>query len=161
MRFRTDPLPPTFQLRVPDAVGTYDAALPARVILSHVNVTRIDLKLYRLPTNVLHESLWRWIYQEATGAAPPVREWQVRLEAPLNRQQNTPVALGESSEGKLEPGIYLLELDAPELDRDTYWRNQRHILVVSRLSLTLKTGARRRSSGPQVCPMDSRCPTCR
>lgn len=142
VRFRTDPLPPTFQLRVPDAVGTYDAALPARVILSHVNVTRIDLKLYRLPTNVLHESLWRWIYQEATDAATPVREWQVRLEAPLNRQQNTPVVLGDSSEGKLEPGIYLLELDAPELDRDTYWRNQRHILIVSHLSLTLKTGAR-------------------
>ena len=140
VRFRTDPLAPTYQLRVPDAVSTYDAALPARVVLAHLNLRQIDLKLYQLPVSALHESPWRWLYEAPPSSAQLIREWQVRLEAPLDKQQNTPIDLGGSEGGRLSPGVYLLELDAPELDQDTYWRNQRHLLVVSDLSLTMKTG---------------------
>ncbi|MCU0520537.1 MAG: Ig-like domain-containing protein [Anaerolineae bacterium] len=140
VRFRTDPLSPTYQLRVPDAVSTYDAAASARVVLSHLNLRLIDLKLFQLPVTALHESPWRWLYEAPPSSAQLIREWQVRLEAPLDKQENTPIDVGGSDGGRLSPGVYLLELDAPELDRDTYWRNQRHMLVVSDLSLTMKTG---------------------
>ena len=40
--------------------------------------------------------------------------------------------------GKLEPGVYLLDAEAPGLDRG-YW-GRRHILVVSHINLTVKSG---------------------
>jgi len=42
---------------------------------------------------------------------------------------------------RLEPGIYLLDTDAPGLDRQNYW-GRRHILIVSHINLTVKAGPR-------------------
>jgi alpha-2-macroglobulin len=141
VRFRTAPLPPSYQLRVPDFVGTYDAALPARLVLAHLNLNRVGLRLYDLPFSALTETPWQW----RSGDRRPdqqalIREWDIRLESPLNRQQHTVIPLVDTATGTLAPGVYLLEVEAPEMGRDPYWRTQRHVLVVSELNLTLKTG---------------------
>jgi hypothetical protein len=49
VKFRTGPLTPNYRLHVPDTIGTYDAALPAQLVIGHVNVTRVNLHLYKLP----------------------------------------------------------------------------------------------------------------
>jgi uncharacterized protein YfaS (alpha-2-macroglobulin family) len=139
--FRTAPLSPDFRLHVPEFVGTYDAALPARVILAYVNITRVDLSLYRLdPTMVtLHE--WEWEDYPLTKAVL-VRQWRQMLEAPLNKQSYSRLDLVDGG-GTLAPGVYLLQADSPDVSDNRYNRWGRwHILVVSDVNLTLKAGAR-------------------
>ena len=140
VKFRTAPLDPTYRLRVPDMVGTYDAAQPAQLVLSHVNVNRVNLQLYRLPIDAFRESYWQW-QEELPAGSQRIREWRQNLESPLNEQGYTVVDLAETPGGTLEPGLYLLDTDSPDLDSDRYYPYvHRHILVVSHLNLTLKTG---------------------
>jgi alpha-2-macroglobulin len=140
VRFRTAPLPPDYQLRVPDFVATYDAGLPAQVAVAYVNLDRLSFRLYRLSIQALQESPWYW---QDNNRVPErsalLREWQVALESPLNEQRNAVVGLAESPNDALAPGVYLLDIDAPGVDQNRYWRPRRHILVVSELNLTLKS----------------------
>jgi len=142
VKFRTGPLEPIYRLHVPDLIGTYDAALPAQIILDHINVSRVNLRLYKLPTSLLQKSYWQWLEQSpAPAGAQLLREWQQKLESPLNKQSYTVVDLTATPGGTLEPGFYLLDTDSPDVSEEyAYYYNRRHILVVSHLNLTLKTG---------------------
>jgi uncharacterized protein YfaS (alpha-2-macroglobulin family) len=137
VKFRTAPLPPNFHLRIPEPVGTYDATQPARIFVGHINLSRLDFRLYQLEPAELAKPYWSW-YDQPPRPDQLLREWRVNLEAPLNKQTFTAIDLASSPEGKLEPGLYLLETQAPELLRDREPR--RHVLVVTNLNLTLKTG---------------------
>jgi len=137
--YRTAPLEPTYRLLTPASIATYDAALPAQVAIAHLNLTRVDLELYRLPESVLQQSYGNWREQLPTGAEL-LRQWTKTLEAPLNKQSYTAIELTETPGGKLAPGVYLLEINAPEMTADEWTANQQHLLVVSDYNLTLKTG---------------------
>ncbi|MCJ7549484.1 MAG: Ig-like domain-containing protein, partial [Anaerolineae bacterium] len=141
VRFTTTQLPPTYQLRTPDFIGTYDTALPARLVVAHLNLDQLNLRLYGLPISAIQEEPWRW--QDRDKTLPKnslIREWRENLPSPLNEQQQSVINLTEETGGTLSPGVYLLDVEAPDLDRDSWRRIQRHILVVSTLNLTLKTG---------------------
>ncbi len=140
IRFRTGPLTPNYRLLVPDMTGTYDAALPAQIVIGHVNVSRVNLRLYKLPLDALFTSRWQWEDQLPAGNRL-LREWQQNLESPLNKQSYTVVDLTATPGGTLEPGIYLLETDSPDVSKEySYYYNRRHIMIVSNLNLTLKSG---------------------
>ncbi|MBN1874880.1 MAG: Ig-like domain-containing protein [Anaerolineae bacterium] len=141
VKFRTAQLDPYFHLRVPDNVGTYDAALPAQLVVGHVNVSRLNLQLYRLPVDELTDGSRRWWDDTLPSDYVLLREWRQNLESPLNKQSYTVVDLTETPGGTLEPGIYLLDTDSPDVNND-YRYNQRHVLVVSDLNLTLKKSAK-------------------
>jgi len=134
VRFRTRPLEPMVRLRVPDQVGTYNANDPARLFVEYLNTSRLDLELYRLELDDFFSARRNW-----QAFTPPhsglVRDWSVPVEAPLNETKYAPIELAEGG-GKLSPGLYLLDVDSPDLERD-HWRH-RHLLVVSRINLTLK-----------------------
>lgn len=134
VRFRTAMLPPDVRLLVPD-MGTYSAAEPARLLLSSVNAPRAELSLYRLPKDVVLGSAGDW-YNTPPPASQRMRRWSVTLQRPLDQTVTTPVDLVEGG-GKLDPGVYLLTLDNFP---DTWPRV--HMLVVSELNLTLKSGQR-------------------
>ncbi len=138
VRFRTAPYDPAYNLHTPDMVGTYDAALPLQVVVGHVNVTRLDLKLYAIPTDNLGSSYWEWRDQLPPGAELR-REWHVNLESPLNAQEYTAISLAEQANETFSPGVYFLKVSCPEIAED-YLRDQYHILAVSNLNVTLKTG---------------------
>ena len=70
-----------------------------------------------------------------------IRRWTVNLENPLDKQTYTVIDLTETPSGSLEPGYYLLEVHAPEVERaNRRPYRPRHLLVVSDLNLTLKVG---------------------
>ncbi len=142
VKFRTAPLDPVYRLHVPDLIGTYDAALPAQIVLSHINVKQVRLRLYKLPPSLAQQSYWQWLEQSpAPTGAQLLREWRQNLESPLNKQSYTVVDLAATPGGTLEPGFYLLDTDSPEVNKEyAYYYNRRHILVVSPLNLTLKVG---------------------
>ncbi len=138
VRFRTAALEPDYRLHVPDIVGTYNAYDPARLYVSYVNLNRINLRLYRLSADALLQPTYRLI-ENLPAEASPIRQWELPLEAPLNERSYAPIDLAEDG-GSLEPGLYLLDTDAPGIDRG-YW-GRRHILVVSHINLTVKSGPR-------------------
>ncbi|MEA3309224.1 MAG: Ig-like domain-containing protein [Chloroflexota bacterium] len=137
VNFRTAPLPPAYRLRVPSNIATYDAALPAQLVVSHLNISWLDLELYWLPLSVLKSENQLW-QDELPAGSERLRSWRRNLESPLNKQAYTVLNLVENA-GTLSPGIYLLKADSPEINEENYRARQRHVLVVSELNLTLKT----------------------
>ncbi len=138
VNFRTGPYEPAYSLRTPDMIGTYDAALPLQVVAGYVNVTKLDLKLYTVPITSLGSQYWDWRNRLPSGAELR-REWRVNLESPLNKQQYTAIDLGEKTDEVFPPGVYFLKVSCPEIPEE-YLRDQYHVLVVSNLNVTLKTG---------------------
>ncbi|MBN1315509.1 MAG: Ig-like domain-containing protein, partial [Anaerolineales bacterium] len=137
--FRTRELDPMAQLNVPDLVGTYNANDPARLYVSHQNVNRMDFELYALSTDQFYHLQYYWDWDDfEPERSQLVRAWNQPVERIPNKFQSSPIDLVEGG-GQLEPGIYYLTLNSPELDSDSYWwYGARHILVVSYLNLTIK-----------------------
>ena len=133
VRFRTGPLPPSVNMVVPEQVGTYNAAEPARLLLQSVNSTEATLALYRITTQELMRPDW---YNAPPPAQNQLRRWTVALPNPLDERVVTPVDLVEGG-GTLAPGAYLVALE----DLQDPWLRY-HMLVVSDLNLTLKSGER-------------------
>lgn len=138
VRFRTAPLAPTAWLHVPNRVGTYSAYEDARIFVAHRNTGRLELDLYRLSPKNYFEAQGDW-YNFTPPADGRLRSWSVNSTAPLNELRYAPIDLVAGG-GRLEPGIYFLELRADDVSYNR-WRNG-HILVVSQINLTLKIDER-------------------
>jgi len=138
VRFRTAALDPTAWLHVPGRVGTYSTYEPAKMVVAHLNTNRLTLSLYRLSVEEYFEARDNW-YDYSPLSKSRIRRWTVTAKSPLNEVRYTPVAMLESG-GQLEPGVYLLDLQASGVSFDR-WRH-RHILVASAINLTLKTDER-------------------
>ena len=137
--FRTAALDPMVQLRVPDMVGTYNAYDPARLVVSHLNVTRLQFELYRLSPQRFFDLQRRWEWDEfKPDQADLIRAWERPVENVLNQTAYESIDLVEDG-GRLEPGLYYLSLDAPEVDENYNWYGWSwHVLMVSQLNLTVK-----------------------
>lgn len=139
VRFRTQPLRPNYQLRIPNIVATYDAGLPAKMVVGFINVNTLNLRLYRLNEDEILRPEWEW-WDFQPDSSKLVRAWQERLEGPTDEQSFHPLDLVEGG-GPLEPGLYLLDTDSPQVEyRNNY--GQRHLMVVTKSNLTLKAGQR-------------------
>jgi hypothetical protein len=140
VRFRTARVDPNYQLQMPDIVGTYDAALPANVVFSAININQIDLKLYQLDPQEIVSPIWQWNeYQPNPNDL--IREWSEQLEMTANETTYHVVNLTEDG-SPLEPGLYFLETDSPDLPSAADYYRPRHLLVVTTANLTLKSGQR-------------------
>jgi uncharacterized protein YfaS (alpha-2-macroglobulin family) len=138
IHFRTADLPPDVHLHVPDNMATYNAYDPARVYAIHTNINSIDFKLYRVPpTDLMAYSQYDPNYQPP-ASAQLLRSWTQPIEAALNQIDATPIDLVEGG-GQLEPGLYLLWYDSPQLPKDqNAYRIHYHFMIVSSIHLTLK-----------------------
>lgn len=135
VRFSTAALDPTAWLHAPGRTGTYSAYEPARIFVAHRNTELLDLTLYRLTIDEYLAAQNDW-YDFVLPSNERLRNWTVRVESPLNKVEYTPIDLVEGG-GKLEPGIYCLELYADGVSYNR-WQH-RHLLVVSEINLTLKS----------------------
>jgi hypothetical protein len=136
INFRTAPLDPQYELRIPDFIATYDAGLPAKIVVGAVNVNQVNFRLYRLEPNEIVKVTWD---RSAVSPNNLVRAWQEQLATPLNAQAFHPIDLVEGG-GPLEPGLYYLDTDSPQVEEQEYYYNHDHFLLVSETNLTLKTG---------------------
>ena len=139
VHFRTADLAPSVQLHVPNFVGTYNAYDPQQVYVVNTNIKTLNAQLYRLNADQF-ANLQNFAYDNAPPPGTSIRQWSQSVEAPLNKIQATRLDMTE--DGKpLTPGLYLLQVDSPDLKQDQGYYNRRHVLVVSNLNLTLKTTA--------------------
>ncbi len=147
VRFTTGPLPPLVNIQTSGLVGTYNAAVPTEVFISHRNVTRLDFRLIALTPQQFAEftgspNAFENLRRFEPDPGQVLREWSVMTTAGLNQTANYKLALAANS-GPLPTGIYLLIASAPELtalDRDA--QPARHILIVNNVHVTLKHGDR-------------------
>jgi uncharacterized protein YfaS (alpha-2-macroglobulin family) len=144
VRFTTRPLDPAVYLQVPGNVGLYNAYTSTYVYASFLNVSQIVVSLSRLTQEqFLRMTTGDW-WQVWENFRPPeeqiLRQWTIPVEAPLNEARYKRIDLAED-QGPLSPGFYFLEVSSPETRRHG-WPPTRHILVVTRIHLTLKLASR-------------------
>ncbi|HTP11441.1 MAG TPA: Ig-like domain-containing protein, partial [Anaerolineae bacterium] len=139
VHFHTAELPPTVRLHFPDFYGTLNAYDPAKVYLISTNISQADLKLYRLPPQLMFDqSINVYDYQPPQSAL--IRSWSVPVEKTANEATATPIDLVEGG-GLLDPGLYWIEVDSPQIvDKQNANRYDQHRLVVaSKIHFTLKS----------------------
>ncbi len=144
VRFSTRPLDPAVYLQVPGNIGLYNAYTSTYVYASYLNVTQIDVSLARLTWEEFQRLTtgdWWSVWEPFRPAEERIiRRWTIPVEAPLNEARYQRIDLAEDK-GPLPPGLYFLEISAPETRR-LGWSPTRHILVVTRTHLTLKLAPR-------------------
>jgi hypothetical protein len=132
--FETAPLSPAAWLHVPGRTSTISTGEPSRLVVGHLNTDRLSLDLWRLDLDEYFEATSDWYDYEPSGR--PHRSWSLNVDAPLNEPAYTPVDLVEGG-GSLEPGIYVIDLEARGVDTARW--DHRHVLIASPLNLTLKS----------------------
>jgi len=150
IRWRTRAYDPLVYLHSPGSVGTYNAYTETLAYVTVRNVNQVNFALYRMPLEDFLRANGRrsWDYwDEYRGDADNlVRQWTLDVAPPLNQRRIYGTKLSGDAEGGLEPGLYYLEVWA---DSDAVYPEARHstpgirkhMLVVSRHNLSLKTTA--------------------
>ncbi|MGA9349864.1 MAG: Ig-like domain-containing protein [Anaerolineae bacterium] len=144
VRFTTRNLDPMAYLNTPGNVGTYNAYTETVAYATYRNVSRLDFGLYRLDREdfIRLNGNESWDYWDKFSPHPEalVRQWSEEVDAPLNQAGVLSTKVTSEEGGTIVPGLYYLEVTAPEMKEQEYWQPSRQIMVVSRLNLTLKQG---------------------
>ncbi|HEU4322276.1 MAG TPA: Ig-like domain-containing protein [Roseiflexaceae bacterium] len=118
-RFVTAPAVPTLVLpEVANHISQQPPG-PLGLLVRRINLSRIDLALYRLDEATVVRTLdfregdWASFSPERYGQAL-LRSWSVPLEDPLNQQTNTRLTVAISEGVDLPAGAYYLRLRTPE-----------------------------------------------
>jgi len=141
VHFTTGDLPPRVYLHSTGRVGTYNAYTTTMAYVTYRNVAQLDFRLYRMDQRTFRklngENWWDVWDAFKPDKLDMVRRWSKGVSAPLNRTRIAGTAV-ESEEGAgLAPGLYYLEVTAPEVaERGS--APSRVMMVVSGLNLALK-----------------------
>jgi uncharacterized protein YfaS (alpha-2-macroglobulin family) len=144
VRFSTGDLPAYASLNYPSEIGVYSAYTDTVVYATHRNVTRIEMEIYQmdLATFVRLQGDWEARHAFRPTAEDLVRSWTVELDTPRNQAGRQPVYLDGEDGPSLSPGIYYLQMTAPEIEaRDANYQPWRWTFIKTRLNLTLKQTA--------------------
>ena len=143
LHFRTAPRSPMASLlnRNGGRIGTYNAYTDTLAIVAHRNVSALNFFLYRLDladmillTGENSYKIWDDYYPPNTNL---VRTWTKPFTTPLNVDGLTHTRVPPNTAESLDPGIYYLQVVAPETSRVS-GRVSRQLMVVSRINLTFK-----------------------
>ncbi len=137
--FTTGPLDPWVQINAQGLVGYYDSAVETELFVLYRNVSRLDFQLARLPlgdfARLTGPDAYSYFDSYTPAAGDTLREWSIPSEGALNEAVYARVPLTTPEGRSLEPGTYLLTLDAPEVQ----YGRIRHLIVVTNANLTLKS----------------------
>ncbi|TEU13439.1 MAG: hypothetical protein E3J21_18660, partial [Anaerolineales bacterium] len=141
VHFTTGALSPRVYLHSTGRVGTYNAYTTTLAYVTSRNVTRVDYRLYEMDQRTFRklngEDWWETWDTFAPDERDLVRHWSKEVSAPLNETRIVGTAV-ESEEGAgLPPGLYYLEVTAPEV-AERGRKPSRVMMVVSGLNLALK-----------------------
>ncbi len=146
VRFTTRGLDPSVYFASSGNVGTYNAYNEPVVYVSYRNVSRLDFGLYRLDREdfirLNGSDSWRYWDEFSPDPKALVRRWSedVATDTPLNQSGILSIKVASEEGGTMAPGIYYLEVTAPEVLELPYGQPSSQIMVVSKLNLTLKQG---------------------
>lgn len=141
IRFTTGDLEPYAGLNTGGRLGTFSAYTQTVVYASYRNITALEYALYRVSPETFMRlntewELWERFVPEAKGL---VSRWTLELKAPRNQLRLARLDLEDGQEKALPPGLYYLELSAPEIRAAmAKYQPERYMFIKSRLNLTLK-----------------------
>jgi uncharacterized protein YfaS (alpha-2-macroglobulin family) len=130
--FRTGSLPPSLALIGAYQIGAYNAYVPARVPLQHVNVPSVDYQLYHMDAAQVPRLLTDYEAWQSFSPADSelVKRDSLTLAGNRNQQRLDLLDLG-----RLDAGMYYLVLRSPSGLTD------RQLLAVSPYAVTIKRSA--------------------
>ena len=143
VRFTTGDLAPYATLNTEGRLGVFSAYTGTVLYASHRNVSRLDVELFRLSPQTFLRLNSNW---EAWDRFKPdekdlVNRWLVQGETARNESHLLRLNLADADGVDLPPGLYYLEMRAPEIKaRVTEYEPARYMFVKSRLNLALKQG---------------------
>jgi uncharacterized protein YfaS (alpha-2-macroglobulin family) len=141
IQFTTGDLSPYAGLNTGGRLGTFSAYTETLIYATHRNVSRLDASLYRLspPAFMRLNSDWQAWDEYDPDEDHLVRQWSQRVKVPRNQLHTARLDLTDEEGAPLPPGLYYLELSAPEVKVEVRdYRPSRYMFVKSRLNLTLK-----------------------
>lgn len=141
--FTTGDFDPYAVLQTSESVGTFSAYTETVVYAGFCNVSRLELSLYRIGPaafrSLVHSGYSSWQKYYKPGQGQQVRQWVRELDMPSNQHHLARFDLAEEDGSPLSPGIYFVELYAPEMAAaDSDYRPAYYAFVRSRLNLTMK-----------------------
>jgi uncharacterized protein YfaS (alpha-2-macroglobulin family) len=149
VNYETRALDPMAWLNVPGNIGFYNGYADTELFAYYRNVSLLDLTLYRMPlddflrvTGVVGNDPWQAWNNYQPNPDDLIRRWTEEADTALNETGLALLKVAGSEGGALPPGIYYLQLGAPEMRPEEYGPPSRHVLVVSKTQLTLKVGQR-------------------
>jgi hypothetical protein len=140
MELRWVSRPVSVSPRTADRLGTFSVYTDTVVYAMHRNVSRLELDLYRLDSQSFMRlnSDWQAWDVFSPEEAALVRRWSQEVEAQRNEVQLARVDLVDDQEEPLPPGLYYLQLTAPQVEKPPDYKPERFMFVKARVNLTLK-----------------------
>lgn len=136
IRFKTRAMEPSLYVPNKDAINLTNAYLPDTTLYAvSNNVSQVDVTLSRLELADIYALRNTQISFERL---PVVRQFTVKPQGQANQQTISKLQLAGDNGGVLKPGLYAVEVSAPELRSRQNYQPQRVILVVGTANLTMK-----------------------
>lgn len=142
LTFTTGNLSPYASLAADSRLGTFSTYTDTLVYASYRNVTRLDVALYKLSSTTFMQfngfgdwSLWD---RYKPPAADLVRSWTLPVKPPANEARLVRLDLTADGGEPLPPGLYYLQLSAPEVLVLRNGQPSRYMFVKSGINLALK-----------------------
>jgi uncharacterized protein YfaS (alpha-2-macroglobulin family) len=143
LRFTTGDLAPLASFNTGGQLDTISAYTDTTVYVNYRNVSRLDLSLYQLsPSDFMRLNGfgdWDALYNYKPSPKDLIRSWALSVRPPRNATRTAGFNLLDAEDQPLAPGLYYVELTAPEV-REAYPDSspERFMLVRSRINLALK-----------------------
>lgn len=135
--FTTSPLAPLASFNLPGYIAQLSDDFPTTITLLERNVSSLSVALYDvgLPLDLLAEPP---LVTDFTPGGSPLRTWNFEPATPLDTVGEIEInAAGDA--GTLPTGVYLLQVNAPDVAAESrWWQNQSVLLVVGGTNLVVK-----------------------
>jgi uncharacterized protein YfaS (alpha-2-macroglobulin family) len=140
LRFTTGDLSPYATLSTGGRLGTYSTYTETVVYATHRNVSRLDMSLYTLSPEAFMRlnSDWKSWDEFVPDEGDLVRRWSRKVKVQRNETALTTLDLVDDSGRPPSPGLYYLELTAPEVAGSRNYRPSRYMFAKSAVNLVLK-----------------------
>ncbi len=143
IRFTTGNLDPYAVFNISGNLATVNAYTHTVVYVNYLNVSRLDLALYTLTPEQFMQingfGDWDYWYTYTPSESNLIKRWSVEVSPSPNKSALARLELTDVEGNDLPPGLYYVELTAPEVRRNWPDREpERFMLVRSRLHLVLK-----------------------
>ena len=134
--FRSPPPAPLASFNLPREIAQLSTSFPSDVQVIYRNVSTMDVSLHEIGIDaaLLFNT---FELNERVPAGDPVFQATIPATAPADELGVTTVELAGG--GTLPTGVYELRVDAPEIEQDTaWWQNRNLVLIVADTNLVVK-----------------------
>jgi uncharacterized protein YfaS (alpha-2-macroglobulin family) len=139
-RFATRQLNPSSYFALPGRVGTFNAYTTTTAIVGFRNVSRLEFELRGLEALKFLDLTGNWRAWRSLDveALPLVHTWSLPVSPTLNKTEVKRVRVVDENGDSPAPGLYYLQVKAPEIQYDEDNRPAGYLLSISESNVVVK-----------------------